>query len=167
MADGVLVLGIASWNGAVRVKGLEVESLLEVFDSGGQWEVLFGKLLLEKFKAVHNLKKEELVVQKGKEAWRIFNEGLEKKIEPKPMVATIKEVPDEEEDMEPTSKDKVGNLGGVTKYSEAPWDREVLDESLCGKDKIPTHNTLQNKESMSWEQMEKIYVSSDHSTMVL
>ncbi|KAL0562950.1 hypothetical protein V5O48_019129, partial [Marasmius crinis-equi] len=151
MADGALVPGIASWNGTVRVKGLEVESSLEVFDSGGQWEVLFGKPLLEKFKAVHDFEKEELVVRKGKEVRRIFNEGLGKKIELKPMVATIEEVQDEEEDVKPTSKEKAGDLGGGTEYSEAPRDREVLVES------IPTHDTLQNKESMSYEQMEKIY----------
>ncbi|KAL0565474.1 hypothetical protein V5O48_016552 [Marasmius crinis-equi] len=157
MADGALVPGIASWNGTVRVKGLEVESSLEVFDSGGQWEVLFGKPLLEKFKAVHDFEKEELVVRKGKELRRIFNEGLGKKIEPKPMVATIEEVQDKEKDVKPTSKEKAGDLGRGTEYSEAPRDREVLDESLRGEDEIPTHNTLQNEDTtIHWPEQKRL-----------
>ncbi|KAJ8078110.1 hypothetical protein PM082_000316 [Marasmius tenuissimus] len=132
MADGVLVPGIANWKGVVRVKGLEVEVALEVFDSGGHWDFLFGKLLLQTFEAVYDYGKDMLVVKKGKEVRKVFNEGLGRKIErkrtTKPLVANVEKVAGEEEDARPRQQEKACNHGRVIVNTEALWNREVLVE---------------------------------------
>ncbi|KAJ8079743.1 hypothetical protein PM082_016565 [Marasmius tenuissimus] len=162
MADGALVPGIANWRGVVRVKGLEVEAALEVFDSGGHWDFLFGKPLLETFEAVHDYGKDTLMVKKGKEMRKVFNEGLGKRVEvkrtAKPLVANVERVPGEEEDTEPRQQEKACNLGGVTVNTEAPRNREVLVEFPYREEEIPTHNNSQNKDDdINWEEVEKEY----------
>ncbi|KAL0564373.1 hypothetical protein V5O48_017673, partial [Marasmius crinis-equi] len=101
MADGAQVLGIASWQGMVRVKGVEVDRELEVFDSGGQWKVLFRKPLLERFRVVNDFGKDRLAIRQGKEAVKMFNKGLGKKVDmrkKKLMAATVDEVDNKEND---------------------------------------------------------------------
>ncbi|KAK1223474.1 hypothetical protein PQX77_013650 [Marasmius sp. AFHP31] len=146
MADGALVPGVASWEGIIRIKGLEMRTALEVFDSGGQWDLLVGKPLLEKFQAVHDYAKNELVLKKGKEAVKVFGEGLGKVVERKPksrLVATIEEVPDEEEDVGLQRNGKACNQGGVNVVddTETPRSREVLVEFDSEKEQVPTHET--------------------------
>ncbi|KAK1234698.1 hypothetical protein PQX77_002095 [Marasmius sp. AFHP31] len=163
MADGALVPGVASWQGVVRVKGLEMETALEVFDSGGQWDFLFGKPLLKKFGAVHDYEKDTIVVKKGKEVRKIFNEGLGKQVEAKrkkkPLVAKVGEVVGKVEDARPRQKEKACNHGGVTVNTEAPREREVLVELPFEGNKIPTHENTQNedKKAIDWKEIEEKY----------
>ncbi|THU97913.1 hypothetical protein K435DRAFT_661880, partial [Dendrothele bispora CBS 962.96] len=73
MANGELVLAEATWTGKVQLKGLEVDGSFEVFDSGGSWQLLFGKPLLEQFKAVHEYTTDTIKVSDGKTARTVFN----------------------------------------------------------------------------------------------
>ncbi|KAK1222436.1 hypothetical protein PQX77_014721 [Marasmius sp. AFHP31] len=162
MADGALVPGVASWHGKVRVKGLEMETTLEVFDSGGQWDFLFGKPLLEKFGAVHDYGKDVIVMKKGKEVVKVFNKGLGKPVEAKgkvkPLVAKVGEVVGTVEDARPRQNEKACNLSGVTVDTEAPLEREVLVELPFKGEEVPTHEYSQNeKETINWEEVEKEY----------
>ncbi|KAL0062239.1 hypothetical protein AAF712_010869 [Marasmius tenuissimus] len=162
MADGALVPGITNWRGVVRVKGLEVEAALKVFNSGGHWDFLFGKPLLETFKAVHDYRKDTLMVKKGKEMRKVFNEGLGKRVEVKRtaklLVANVERVTGEEEDTEPRQQEKACNLGRVTVNTEALRNREVLVEFPYREEEIPTHNNSQNKDDdINWEEVEKEY----------
>jgi hypothetical protein len=54
MADGRLLPSIGTWTGIVDVDSYTAQGTFEVFDSGGAWALLFGKPLLEAFKAVHD-----------------------------------------------------------------------------------------------------------------
>ncbi|KAJ3901580.1 hypothetical protein F5879DRAFT_807042, partial [Lentinula edodes] len=63
MANGSVVPGTARWKGRIKVKGVEVEGGFEVFDSGGGWKFLFGKPLLEQFAAVHDYRKDVIVLK--------------------------------------------------------------------------------------------------------
>ena len=54
MADGTRVPSQGRWSGDVTLGGRSVKGSFEVFPSGGGWSLLFGKPLLEKFKAVHD-----------------------------------------------------------------------------------------------------------------
>lgn len=54
MADGTLVPSIARWDGTISLGGIEKKGRFEVFDSKGAWSFLFGKPLLQIFKAVHD-----------------------------------------------------------------------------------------------------------------
>jgi hypothetical protein len=53
MADGRLVPSKGIWTGTVEVAGVPATGTFEIFNSGGAWTVLFGKPLLEAFKATH------------------------------------------------------------------------------------------------------------------
>ncbi|KAJ8085177.1 hypothetical protein PM082_003964 [Marasmius tenuissimus] len=158
MADGALVPGVANWEGRVRVKGLEVQTSIEVFDSGGQWDLLLGKPLLESFKAVHDYGKGELVLKGGRESRKMFSEGLGKAVKPrerdKRLVAKIKEVVDEEEDIRLQRLDKAGNQGGVNVNTETPRSREVLIDLVFEEEKIPTHEKSQT--DIEREEREKL-----------
>ncbi|KAL0069609.1 hypothetical protein AAF712_003267 [Marasmius tenuissimus] len=162
MADGALVPGIASWQGVMKVKDLEVETALEVFDSGEQWDLLFGKPLLERFEAVHDYGKDMLVVKKGKEIRRIFNEGLGKRVEvkrtAKPMVANVIKVESKEEDAQLRQKEQACNHGRVTGNTEAPRSREVSAALPYENKEIPTHEHSQTKaEEIDWDEVEREY----------
>jgi hypothetical protein len=54
MADGRLRPSKGAWTGKVTVADVPKTGTFEVFDSNGAWLALFGKPLLEKFKAVHD-----------------------------------------------------------------------------------------------------------------
>ena len=45
------------------MKGVSTDVVFEVFDSGGKWDFLFGKTLLESFKAVHNYEGDTITIQ--------------------------------------------------------------------------------------------------------
>ena len=53
MADGTIVRPRAVWEGEMEIKGVQVHSSFEVFDSRGNWEFLFRKPLLTAFHTVH------------------------------------------------------------------------------------------------------------------
>ena len=60
VANGVIVQSEAKWEGKIEANGVSTEVRFEVFDSGGKWDFLFGKTLLEAFKAVHDYKSDEI-----------------------------------------------------------------------------------------------------------
>ncbi|KAJ3742279.1 hypothetical protein EV360DRAFT_25463, partial [Lentinula raphanica] len=64
MANGVVVSAVAQWRGKVKLQGVMVEGVLQVFDSGGtrSWEVLLGKPLLHTLGAVHDFRDDSLRV---------------------------------------------------------------------------------------------------------
>jgi Reverse transcriptase (RNA-dependent DNA polymerase) len=53
MANGILVPSEATWTGTVHVGGTSSTGTFQVFDSGGAWDMLFGKPLLATFGASH------------------------------------------------------------------------------------------------------------------
>ena len=48
------------WTGGVTLGGRTAKAAFEVFPSGGGWSLLFGKPLLQAFKAIHNYKDDTL-----------------------------------------------------------------------------------------------------------
>ena len=53
MANGTLIPSNGSWSGIVVVDGVRANGTFEIFASGGAWNVLFGKPLLQAFDAIH------------------------------------------------------------------------------------------------------------------
>ena len=68
VANGTIVGSEARWEGKVEVNGVSRDVMFEVFDSSGKWDFLFGKTLLETFKAIHNYESDEITLHgdKGK-----------------------------------------------------------------------------------------------------
>ena len=62
VANGTIIRSEARWEGCVDINGIDADVAFEVFDSGGKWDFLFGKTLLETFKAVHNYESDEITV---------------------------------------------------------------------------------------------------------
>ncbi|KIM63078.1 hypothetical protein SCLCIDRAFT_118266, partial [Scleroderma citrinum Foug A] len=46
MANGTIIPSEATWTGTIHIEGIEATGTFEVFNSGGGWSFLFGKLLL-------------------------------------------------------------------------------------------------------------------------
>jgi hypothetical protein len=53
MANGVLIPSNGSWSGVVVIGNVRTTGTFEIFASGGAWNVLFGKPMLQAFNAVH------------------------------------------------------------------------------------------------------------------
>lgn len=53
MANGALIPSSGSWSGLVVVGTVRTNGTLEIFASGGAWNVLCGKPLLQAFDAIH------------------------------------------------------------------------------------------------------------------
>jgi len=62
VANGAVIKSEARWEGKIEVNGISAEVAFEVFDSGGKWDFLFGKTLLETFKATHDYELDEITV---------------------------------------------------------------------------------------------------------
>ena len=54
MANGTVLPSEAVWKGEITIGGVTMRGEFEVFQSGGGWNFLFGKPLLQTFKAVHD-----------------------------------------------------------------------------------------------------------------
>ena len=53
MANGTLISSGGSWLGAVVVNNVQMEGTFEIIASGGTWNILFGKPMLQAFAATH------------------------------------------------------------------------------------------------------------------
>jgi len=62
VANGVIIRSEARWEGKMDVNGISANVAFEVFDSGGKWDFLFGKTLLETFRATHDYESDEITV---------------------------------------------------------------------------------------------------------
>ncbi|KAJ3911611.1 hypothetical protein F5877DRAFT_85743 [Lentinula edodes] len=111
--------------GRVNNQGAEAEGGFEVSDSGGSWNFLFGKPLLEKFAAVHDYQKDSILLRGRKGNIReVFNEGLG---------AAIKGTSEEEDrdlprpsaPVQAVLEESEGPLGRVIVKALTPLDREV------------------------------------------
>jgi hypothetical protein len=62
VANGTIIRSEAKWKGRIEVNGISTDVIFEVFDSGGKWDFLFGKTLLESLKAIHNYEMDEITL---------------------------------------------------------------------------------------------------------
>ena len=63
VANRTVIQSEAKWKRKVEVKGVSTDVVFEAFDSGGKWDFLFGKTLLESFKAVHDYEGDTITIQ--------------------------------------------------------------------------------------------------------
>jgi hypothetical protein len=76
MADGRIIPSQGVWEGTVRVEGVAHRGRFEVFDSGGAWALLFGKPLLEAFKAVHHYEADIIELPRGETSITVTNQYM-------------------------------------------------------------------------------------------
>ncbi|KAG2336352.1 hypothetical protein BDR05DRAFT_896846, partial [Suillus weaverae] len=73
MANGSIVNSDAKWLGIIEVGGVQVKGEFEVFNSGGGWAFLFGKPLLQSFKAEHDYKTDSIRISDDSQSATIYN----------------------------------------------------------------------------------------------
>jgi hypothetical protein len=62
VANRAIIQSEARWEGEIEVNGVKTDVAFEVFDSGGKWDFLFGKTLLEAFKATHDYNLDKITI---------------------------------------------------------------------------------------------------------
>ena len=75
VANGTIIRSEAKWEGTIDVNGVSAKASFEVFDSDGKWDFLFGKTLLETFKAIHNYEKDEITLHGNEGATTLHNQS--------------------------------------------------------------------------------------------
>jgi hypothetical protein len=53
MANGALIPSNGSWSGVVVIGDVQTTGTFEIFASGGAWNILFGKPMLQAFNTIH------------------------------------------------------------------------------------------------------------------
>jgi hypothetical protein len=66
MANRVLVPSQAAWTGTFKIKGVKACGTFKVFNSSGRWSFLFGKPMLQAFKALHDYTTDTIQVRDDK-----------------------------------------------------------------------------------------------------
>jgi hypothetical protein len=74
MMNGTLVKSQAMWVGMIDLNGVRVQGTLEVFNSGGGWSFLFGKLMLRAFRVTHDYEKDTIQVRDNKKTMELEND---------------------------------------------------------------------------------------------
>ena len=120
MADGSLIEPLAVWEGKMEIAGVEVHGAFEVFDSGGNWEILFGKPLLKAFKAIHDYTSDIVT---------IGNEELSATLQNEINISTV--------------KNKCENQGTLDKQDQNSHDNGKTSPK---EDLVETHDTGQQEE---------------------
>lgn len=63
------------WVGRIVVNGVSTRGLFEIFPSGGSWEMLFGKPMLQAFSATHDFANGSITLEAGGLQKIIHNEN--------------------------------------------------------------------------------------------
>ena len=84
VANGAIVESEARWKGKIEVNGINTNVEFEVFDSRGKWDFLFGKALLEKFKAIHDYESDKITVHRTGGKTTLYNQAHITQPQPKP-----------------------------------------------------------------------------------
>ena len=135
VANGEIVKSEAKWKGKIEINGISAEVVFEVFDSGGKWDFLFGKTLLETFKATHNYEVDEITLKAIEGKTTIRNQAhLAGQLKPTPIspicITTEEAQPNGDEDL---SEVDVGALKNDTNlFTRLTWPHkpERVEELL-------------------------------------
>ena len=73
MANGTIILLEAMWMGTIHIEGIEATGTFKVFNSGGRWSFLFGKLLLRAFRAKHDYNTDEVTIRDNNNTVMLHN----------------------------------------------------------------------------------------------
>jgi hypothetical protein len=133
VANGAVVQSEARWEGEIEVNGVRAKVALEVFDSGGRWDFLFGKTLLETFKAIHNYELDEITISGNGGETTLRNQALTThQPTPTPTICTITEEAQWANDEQPSEINEEafqGNKELFTRLTD-PFKPERVEEII-------------------------------------
>ena len=132
VANGVIIESEAKWKGKIEVNGISSEVTFEVFDSGGRWDFLFGKTLLEDFKAIHDYELDEITLHGVEGRTTIQNNiGTTNQQRTTPVcVVTDEEAPNENEDLSEVDVGALKNDANLFTRLTQPHKPERVQELL-------------------------------------
>ena len=73
MANGTIIPSEATWTGTIRVENIEATGTFKVFNSGSGWSFLFGKPLLQTFRANHDYSTDEVTISNNNGTTTLHN----------------------------------------------------------------------------------------------
>ena len=130
VANGVVVQSKARWEGEIEVDGVSAKVAFEVFDSGGKWDFLFGKMLLEMFKAVHDYELDVITIRGNNKETTLRNQAPSHTKHHSPICVVTDEPQEEEDEPSEINVDAFqGNNNLFTRMSY-PFKKERVDEVL-------------------------------------
>ncbi|TFK64742.1 hypothetical protein BDN72DRAFT_740074, partial [Pluteus cervinus] len=62
MADGTITKPTGRWEGQINIRGITAVDSFEIFQSKDRWNVLIGKPLKTKLRAIHHYEKDEIQI---------------------------------------------------------------------------------------------------------
>jgi hypothetical protein len=77
MANGNIVNLLAKWSGMIEIKGIRAKGEFEVFNSGGGWGFLFGKPMLQAFRAIHEYETDTIHILDQQWGITLFNQIMD------------------------------------------------------------------------------------------
>lgn len=128
MANGTIVPGEACWEGDMQLGDLSVSTRCEVFNSGGSWNVLVGKPLLEQLRVIHNYSENSLQIEDAKKQKRtLFGKSRDTAVEGERQKEEKRHtvVLSMENTLSKKPEGKASKQGGVIEESLTPLAREV------------------------------------------
>ena len=134
VANGVIIQSEGRWEGEIEVNGIRAKVAFEVFDSGGKWDFLFGKTLLERFKAIHDYELDEITISGAEGKTTIRNQALTTQPQPTPpspicVVTDERQTEEDEETTEINVESFQSNSNLFTRATE-PFKPERVEEVL-------------------------------------
>jgi hypothetical protein len=135
----LVVQSEARWEGEVEVEGIRAKLAFEVFDSGGKWDFLFGKSLLETFKAIHNYERDEIILKETNKTATLYNQShimhSQTKHPESPICVVTGETQQPEDDNQPMEVDMDAFQGDGSLFTRMtdPFKCERVQEVHCGR----------------------------------
>lgn len=74
MANGTIVASEAQWSGIIELDGVRTRGQFEVFNSGGGWAFLFGKPMLQAFRAIHDYNNDSIKIANDSRSATLMNQ---------------------------------------------------------------------------------------------
>lgn len=138
VANGTIMESEATWKGVVKVNGVSAEVAFEVFDSGGKWDFLFGKTLLETFKAIHNYESNKIIIHRTGGKTTLHNQGHtiakqeHQPVPPTPVCIVTEEAqPNGDEELSEVEVETFQNNANLFTCMTEPHKPERVQELLC------------------------------------
>ncbi|TFK60706.1 hypothetical protein BDN72DRAFT_779056, partial [Pluteus cervinus] len=65
MANGNITQPVGQWEGQINIKGVKASDNFEVFQSRDTWDILIGKPMKRKLRAIHDYRDDEIRIGEG------------------------------------------------------------------------------------------------------
>jgi transposase InsO family protein len=117
MANGTIIPSHAVWAGTMEIAGISRQVELEIFNSQGGWDLLFGKPLLHTFNAIHDYRDDTVTIssETSGRSWTLHNGGLETTGTTPQLKQVPTSIPDDDNKHVKSTESEIPNMNVVNK----------------------------------------------------